>query len=171
MARFRRQLALRPVNRIKHIVDQSGSITAGTALTVSLAVATDTPTLAVTTSVETGSTINGMYIKVEVASNEAQDAGAIPNVYMAVVKNPGGNITFSGINTLGDDDNKRFVIHQEMLMIDNKLGGNPRTLFNGVIVIPKLYRRMAPNDSIQVLFFSPQLNIVECLQCHYKEFR
>ncbi len=171
MARFRRAMALRPVNRIKHIVDQSATITAGTALTVNLALATDTPTLANTAGVETGSKINGIYLKIEVASNEAQDVGAIPNVYMAVVKNPGGNITFSGISTLGDDDNKRFVIHQEMLMIDNKLGGNPRTLFNGVIVIPKLYRRMAPNDSIQILIFSPALNIAECLQCHYKEFR
>ncbi len=57
-------------------------------------------------------------------------------------------------------------------MIENKgQGSNPRTVFNGVVVIPKGMRRMGPNDLWQILTLSPQLDTVACIQCHYKEFR
>ncbi len=170
VARYR-SMALRPINRIKHVVDSSAALAAGVVLTNVLVQSTDTPTLAVTNTVETGSKVNGIYLRVEVASNEAQDVGAIPNVYMAISKDPGGNLAAVDPNLVGASDNKRFVIHQEMAMIDNKLGGNPRTLFNGVIVIPKGMRRMGPNDTFNVTFESPALNIVLCWQAHYKEFR
>ncbi len=172
MARYRSRMALRPINRIKHIVDSSATIAQNTVNPIVLAQTTDTPTLASTTSVETGCKINGFYIRLEVASNEAIDVGAIPNIYMAVLKNPGTNLTFSSPNSLGDDDNKRFVIHQEMSMIENKgQGSNARTLFNGVIVIPKGMRRMGPDDQWDCRVFCPALATVQCLQCHYKEFR
>lgn len=137
-----------------------------------MALATDTPTLANISSVETGSKINGFYLRLEVASNEAIDLGAIPNVYLAVWKNTGGNLSAVVPNIIGANDNKRFVIHQEMTMIENKgQGSNGRTLFNGVIVIPKGMRRMAPNDVWTAQIISPALDIVVCMQVHYKEFR
>ncbi len=172
MARFRsRGMALRPINRIKHVVDLSATLAAAANTAFLLAGATDTPTLAVTSSVETGSKINGFYIRAEVASNEAFDSGAIPNVYMIVWKNTGGNLARPVANAVGANDNKRFVIHQEMTMIENSIGGNGRTLFNGVVVVPKGYRRMGPNDIWEVVILSPALNIAACLQIHYKEFR
>ncbi len=173
MPRFRRTASLRPINRIKHVFDNSGTLTAATQIDVSLATATDTPTLAVTNSVETGSKINGIYLRVEVASTES-DPGAIPQCYMMIIKNPGQNLIAAGIPSpaaVGANDNKRFVIHQEMVMLNNLAGGNPRTLFNGVIVIPKGMRRMAPNDAWFVSLISPQVNIAFCIQAHYKEFR
>ncbi len=163
-------MALRPINRIKHVVDLSGTLTAATQLNDILATTTDTPTLAAVKSVETGSKINGFYLKVEVASNET-DAGAIPNCYMAIWKNPGGNITAPAPNAVGANDNKRFVIHQEMVMLNNVQGGNPRVLFNGVIAIPKGYRRNAPADVWQISLLATAVNITFCIQCHYKEFR
>ncbi len=170
MARYR--MALRPINRIKHVVDSSSTIAAATTSFVTLALATDTPTLAATANVETGSKINGFYIRMEVASNEAIDLGAIPNFYMYVFKNVGGNLTRPTPNAVGANDNKRFVIHQEMTMIENKgQGSNARTVFNGVVVCPKGMRRMAPNDTWQLVFLSPALDIAVCVQCHYKEFR
>ncbi len=169
---YRRTMSMRPINRIKHVIDSSQAVAAATEGGFTLAGATDTPTLAVTTSVETGAKINGFYIRLEVASNEAHDAGAIPNFYMIIFKNVGGNLTAPAANAVGSNDNKRFVIHQEMTMIENKgAGGNPRTVFNGVVVIPKGYRRMGPNDTWQVLTLSPALNHVACIQAHYKEFR
>ncbi len=168
MARFRR--GLNPVNRIKHVVDSSATLTAGTALTQSLAKSDDSPVLANTTECLTGSMVNGIYLRVEVASNET-DAGAIPNVYMIIFKNPGANLTIPAANAVGADDNKRYVIHQEMIMINNLAGGNPRTLFNGVIVIPKAYRRMGPGDALQISILSTAVNIALCYQAHYKEFR
>ncbi len=138
----------------------------------SIATATDTPTLGNTAGVETGSKINGFYIRLEIASNEAISLGAIPNVYMILFKNVGGNLTAPPPNVVGPNDNKRFVIHQEMSMIENKgQGSNARTLFNGVIVVPKGYRRNAPNDVWQLRVLSPALDVAHCIQVHYKEFR
>ncbi len=171
MARFRRSMALRPIHRIKHVVDLSQATAAGAQFNTPLIDTVDAPVLASTNQVETGAKVNGIYLKVEVASNEAQDVGAIPNVYMNIMKNPGNNVTVPAANAVGASDNKRFVIHQEMLMIDNKLGGNPRILFNGVIAIPRGYRRFGPDDALTLSILSPAINIVSCLQCHYKEFR
>ncbi len=90
---------------------------------------------------------------------------------MFVAKNPGGNLTFPKPNVVGSDDNKKYIIHQEMVMLEQTIGGNPRTLFNSVIVIPRGYRRMAINDNIFVSVYAPGVNINLCVQCHYKEFR
>ncbi len=165
-------MAVRPVQRIKHVVDFNATLAKATQINNVLVDTTDTPTLADTNGVLTGAKVNGVYLRLEVASNDAIDVGAVPNVYMSITKNPGGNIATPTPNLVGGDDNKRFVIHQEMLMIENKgQGSNPRVLFNGVIVIPKGYRRFAPNDQLLCTIISPSLDIIFCFQCHFKEFR
>ncbi len=172
MARYRSRMALRPINRIKHVVDGSATVAAAAAGTFVLAASTDTPTLGGINTVETGSKINGFFIRFEVASNEAIDLGAIPNVYLYIWKNTGGNLTAPAANAVGGNDNKRFVIHQEMSMIENKgQGSNARTLFKGVIVIPKGMRRMGPNDIWEIKTLCPALDTAQCIQTHYKEFR
>ncbi len=150
------------------MVDVQSAVVAGTAENQDLITTVDTPTLADTDGCETGSTVNGIYLKVEVV---ATTSGALSNVYMIIWKNPGGNITSPSPNTVGANDNKRFVIHQEMLMMQQQDNSNPRTLFNGVIAIPKGYRRNAPNDRLIFRILAPGVNINYCLQCHYKEFR
>ncbi len=171
MAR-RMSMALRPVHRIKHVVDSAATVAQNTQLNVALITAKDAPVLANTAEVETGSKVNGIYLRVEVASNEAIDLGAIPNVYMIILKSPGDNINVSVPNAVGISNNKRFVIHQEMSMIENKgQGSNARTLFNGVVIIPKGYRRFGPADVLYLGFKAPALATVLCIQCHYKEFR
>ncbi len=169
MAR-RYSMALRPVHRIKHVVDNSATLAAATNLSVNLIQTVDAPTLGSTTEVETGAKVNGIYLRVEVGPNET-DVGAIPQVYLAIMKNPGNNLTAVNPAAVGIDDNKRFVIHQEMVMLNNLAGGNPRTLFNGVIAIPRGYRRFGPGDKLIAILRSPQINIAFCIQCHYKEFR
>ncbi len=164
----RRGNSIRPVHRIKHVVDQQLGLVLNVQQVFDLANSIDAPTVAVTNAVETGCTINGIYLNVE---GYATTAGALANIYIAVVKNPGNNLTFPNANAVGADDNKRFVIHQEMKMLEQSVNGNPRTLFNGVIVIPKGYRRMAINDTIKILIFAPGVNCSVCFQCHYKEFR
>ncbi len=171
---FRRSrgLALRPINRIKHVIDNSATVAGGTVSGFVLADATDTPTLGVTNSVETGAKINGFYIRFEAASNEAIDLGAIPNFYLMVSKNPGNNVTLPSPSAVGSNDNKRFIVHQEMTMLENKgQGSNARTIFNGVVVVPKGMRRMGPDDQWRVSFLSPTLDVAVCMQAHYKEFR
>ncbi len=172
MARYRRQMAMRPIQRIKHVIDSSATSASGGVFTIVLALASDTPDLATTNECQTGSTVNGIYLKIEVASNEVATAGLIPNVYLIAFKNPGGNLTMPAANAVGASDNKRFIFHQEMVMIENSgKGGNARILFNGVLAIPKGYRRMGPNDTISVGILSPQMDMAVCLQAHYKEFR
>ncbi len=165
-------MSMRPIQRIKHVVDASATSAAGGTYAITLVTAVDAPVLANTSEVITGSTVNGIYLKIEVASNEDAVVGAIPNVYLTVWKNPGGNLTLPAPNAVGSNDNKRFIIHQEMLIIENSgAGGNSRILFNGVISIPKGYRRMGPNDLIGCSILSPQLDMAVCTQAHYKEFR
>ncbi len=168
--RHRMNMAIRPVNRIKHVVDASATLTAGTQLNTELIKVVDAPVLANTTECETGSKVNGIYLRVEVASNET-DAGAIPNVYLSIMKNPSNVVTVPSASGVGSSDNKRFVIHQEMVMLNNLAGGNPRVLFNGVIAIPRGYRRNGPDDRLLCCIKSTAVNIALCIQCHYKEFR
>ncbi len=165
-------MALRPIHRIKHVVDSSATVAAGTTNVIGLVDAADAPVIANTTEVETGAKVYGIYLKVITASNEAQVAGAIPNVYMAVFKNPGNNL--SGLpapNAIGVSDNKRWFVHQEMVMIDNKISGQPTVLFDGVIKIPRGFSRFGPDDRLALMTLCPAINTSLCVQCHYKEFR
>ncbi len=175
MPRYRSSLRLRPINRIKHVVDRQGGVVAATPSILDVIDTVDAPTLANTEQVETGSTVNGIYLKVEAyATNDS----ALSNFYLMIVKNPGANLTFPNANAVGGDDNKRFVIHQEMVMLQKnqevgaaELGGNPRVVFNGVIAIPRGYRRNGPLDKLQVIVFTPGVTADFCWQAHYKEFR
>ncbi len=163
-----RGMALRPVHRIKHVVDIQNGLTAGTVATENVINAKDAPVLANTIEVETGSKVNGIFLIVEVL---ATSSAGLPNCYLTVAKNPGGNLTLPAPNVVGASDNKRFVIHQEMVMLQGQSGSNPRTLFKGVVVIPRGYRRFGPNDFLTLKILAPGVNLSYCIQAHYKEFR
>ncbi len=135
----------------------------------------DAPTLANTIEVETGSTVNNIFVSIEAVATES-NTGKTPNFYIYFYKNPGSNIgSFPNGNVVGSNDNKRFIFHQEMVMIQGSAGddGVPRNVFKGVIKIPKIYRRNAPGDQIGIAYFVPATGIalVVCAQAHYKEFR
>ncbi len=168
MARYR--MAMRPINRIKHVVDTNGTGPIATQLNLLLVNTKDAPVLANTSEVVTGSKVNGIYLKVEVATLTGVP-GAVSNIYLSITKSPGGNLVIPPANAVGSDDNKRFVIHQEMINMQNQTGGNARILFNGVIKIPKGYARNGPNDQLYVSLKSPAVTYIYCVQCHYKEFR
>ncbi len=153
------------------MVDQQNALVAGTTSTENLIEASDTPAIANTRDVETGSTVNAIFLSVEVV---ATSSAALTNVYMIVYKNPGSNLTVSGLpvpNAVGGNDNKRFVIHQEMVMLQEQTGSNPRTLFKGVIVLPRGYRRFGPGDKLDMRLLAPGISVNYCYQVHYKEFR
>ncbi len=166
MARFNR--ALRPINRIKHVKDEQGGMVAGTTVTVVIAEAKDAPVLANTAEVQTGSTINGFFAAVEVV---ATSSAALSNVYAIFYKNPGNNLTMPAGNVVGSNDNKKYVFHQEMVMLQEQTGSNPRTLFKGVLKVPKHMRRMGPGDLIGLKMLAPGNAMNYCTQFHYKEFR
>ncbi len=168
MGRYR-SMALRPVHRIKHVVDSQFAQALGTQLNITLVKSVDAPVLANEEDVETGSKVNGIFLSVEVTNTDV--TGILANAYLIIFKNPGGNLTIPTANAVGLDDNKRFVIHQEMVMLQMVDNSNPRTLFKGVIVIPRGYHRFGPNDLLVCGIFSPGIELTGYLQCHYKEFR
>jgi len=167
MARFR-SMALRPIHRIKHVIDKQAGVVLNTANVTNLIFTVDAPVIGSVNQVETGSKVNGIYLKVEVT---AVTAGALSNCYLMIFKNVAGTITRPAANAVGSADTKRYVIHQEMVMLEQQVNGNPRTLFNGVIAIPRGYRRFGPDDRLEAVVLAPGVNINLCLQCHYKEFR
>ncbi len=168
---FRRRFrnAIRPVKRIKHVVDFQGGSALGINTVQTLIVENANPTTAATSQVETGATVNGIYLRVEVVNDGA--TGVLPNVYMAISKNPGNNLTIVNPNVIGSSNDKRWTIHQSMVMLQAVENSNPRTLFDGVIVIPRGYRRFAPDDRLQINLFSPGIAFNFCIQCHYKEYQ
>ncbi len=150
------------------MIDSQGGLVAAAVTGVTLADAVDAPTLASTAEVETACTIHSIYLDIQVA---ATGSGALANVYMYLVKNPGNNITLPVPNVVGASDVKRFVLHQEMLMVQRSTLGIPRTLFKGVIKIPRSKSRFGIDDLMSVQLFSPGVNMDFCVQCIYKEFR
>ncbi len=165
----RRNQSIRPVHRIKHVIDSQLGVTLNTQASVELIKSVDAPVLANRTECETGSKVNGIYLRVECY---ATTSGSLSNAYMGVVKLPANVIpTIPNMNVVGASDLKKYVIHQEMVMLQKVTNSNPRTLFNGVIVIPRGYRRNGPDDRLTVFLFAPGVNLDVCVQCHYKEFR
>ncbi len=167
MPRFSRS-NIRPVNRIKHVVDVQGATTAGTTFTSVLADTKDAPVITTANEVQTGCTINGIYLTVEV---NATTSAALANVYMILYKNPAGEVAGIVPNTVGVNVIKKFVFHQEMVMLQQVTNSNPRTLFKGVLALPKHMRRFGPADTLVLRILAPGVNINLCIQCIYKEFR
>ncbi len=139
------------------------------ALDHTIAFASDTPDLGTAAEVETGSTIRSFFTSIEVVNTGV--TGVLANCYVMFFKNPGGNLTFPNPNAVGIDDNKKYVFHQEMIMLQMQDNSNPRTLFKGTLKVPRHMQRMAPNDLIQSRIFSPGVEITGCIQDHYKELR
>ncbi len=171
--RTRNRISLRPINRIKHVVDLQGASAIATQFIVPLIDTVDAPVITNVTECQTGSTVNGIYLHVEAY---ATTSAALSNLYLIIFKNPGNNLTMPDGNVVGSSDNKKYVFHQEMVMLQKEptadsLGGNPRTVFNGVIAIPKGYRRNGPDDQTALAIFTVGITSEFCIQCHYKEFR
>ncbi len=171
VARFRR--SLRPINRIKHVVDIQQALPVNTQLPVDIVTTVDAPTIGNSAQVQTGATVSGFYGTVECVATEST-SGKTPNVYIFFAKNPGNLFsTFPNGNAVGVNDRKKYVIHQEMVMIAGDINNSPRNIFKGVIKIPKGYQRCGPDDRIQMYMFIPSTGVAIniCAQFHYKEFR
>ena len=169
MARFsRQQLRLRPVKSIKHIVDVQTGLLVGVQNPTQIIEGVDNYTLSDSNGVPTGSYVRSFFLNVQVA---ASSTAALANVYMAVFKNPGSNIiSFPNANAFGTSDQKKLVFHQEMTMTEKNTTAIPRTLFKGVIRIPKHMQRMGADDEVVVQLFSPGVTMDACLQCIYKHY-
>jgi len=170
-----RSMSLRPVNSKKHIVDVASSTILAVLTAIPVIEANDAPTLGSVTQVLSGSTVNAIFLRVEVMATN-QWSG-VSRIYMSVYKDPGGNAGNPNPNGSGSDDKKRFILHQEMTMLAGTLSATPnfpRTMFQGVVRIPPRLRRMGYGDRVRVLLQNGAgettgiANV--CIQCIYKEF-
>ncbi len=168
-----RAMRLRPVHSLKHIVDTATSAVLAVISEVPVITAVASPSLASVTQINQGSTVNAIYLNIQVLATNV--FAGVPRIYFAVMKKPGGGLTNPNPNAAGASDNKKFIIHQEMLMVANAAdSGFPRTVFTGVIKIPPRLKRFGYNDELVVLFQNgvgetTGINNV-CVQCIYKEF-
>ncbi len=96
---------------------------------------------------------------------------------MAVSKNPGNEHVIANPSSIGDSDLRRYVLHQEMTMISAVVTNGstfPRTMFVGVIKIPRGFKRMGINDRLLCSFALDDGELTgivnACVQCIYKEF-
>ncbi len=172
MARMSRALAIRPVNSVKHVIDTSGVVVGGATSTTDIINTVDSPD-ALTNQNHVGSAVKFIYLKVEVVGVIAY--AGVPRVYMYVFKNESSDISFPAVDAVGASSNKRFIIHQEMTMIADLLQTDfPRTMFKGVIRIPKHYQRNAITDKLQVVIGNAAGESTGsarfCIQSIYKEF-
>ncbi len=176
MPRFNRRQGIRPVQSRKHIVDVASAVVNAVSTSIPVIVAVDSgPLLGSPADVKNGSTVNAIYLRAEVLPTGTYSG--VPRVYMTVFKNPGNNLSAPPPNGSGISDNKRFVIHQEMTMVNNPGADGavvPRTMFQGVVLIPRGLRRFGANDRLAIQFqngsgeTSGIANV--CVQCIYKEF-
>ncbi len=121
--------------------------------------------------VESSSHVKSFFLNIQVA---ATGTAALANVYMMVYGNPGGNVASGNIpnaNVVGTSDFRKQVFHQEMIMTEKNTTAFPRTLFRGVIKVPRKFARIGLQDVLAIQLFSPGVNYDYCLQCIYKEIR
>ncbi len=171
MPRTSRAMALRPVNSLKHVIDIQGGLIAGTQVLTNLIDVTDNPVITAADDNATASVVKSFFLNVQVA---ATGTAALANVYMMIYKNPGNAIGGGNIpdaNVVGASDFRKQIFHQEMIMTEKNTTAIPRTLFKGVLRIPKHFQRNGADDTIVLALFSPGVNFDFCFQCIYKEFR
>ncbi len=174
---FRRKAQfLRPVRSIKHIVDTNGAVVGGTPSITNVVETVDDPGNTFPTQVAAGSTVHAIYLRVEVIQEIA--AAGIDNIYLLVYKNPGGDLAPPNVDTVGSSDDRKRVVHQEMMMTGSVLtaaNAIPRTLFKGVVLFPRAMKRNGIQDKWQVVIGHRNGETTQstnfCLQCIYKEFR
>ncbi len=166
VARFR---SLHPVNTLKHVVDSDGNV-GTTQAVVDVITAAENAQSTVSNEVDIGATVNAIYLRLEALHTAGVGR---PNFYMYVMKNPGNNVVNPTADAVGVSDERRFVIHQSMVMLSGDAGnGLPRVVFDGVIRIPRGYKRFGIKDRLQVVVKSGATSGNDwCLQCIYKEIR
>ncbi len=167
MARFRSSLI--KINTLKHVVDLQGGLGVNVQQEEILVDAEDNPVFATNPQqINTSSSVNAIFLNVQVA---ATSTAALANVYMYVAKNPGNAITMPQANVVGKSNDRKHVLHQEMIMTEKNTTAIPRTLFKGVIRIPRGKQRFGIEDRLSIFLLSPGTTYDYCIQCIYKEIK
>lgn len=176
---FRRGNRLRPIDSVKHIVETSQIIAAGTnTVLLNMMAGVPTYTLADANGCPTGSKVFSMYLSVFVITEGGEVANEVPLVDWYVMHLPGNvwGSTFDATNlptpgSTGVHLNKRHIIHTEKGLAgggDASLAGVPM-IFKGVIRIPKGRQRVGEADTIKLMMRANFASKV-CAQVIYKHY-
>ncbi len=177
---FHRGNSLRPIDSVKHIVETSGIIAAGTNTVQSTLIkGVDAYALADTDGVPTGAKVNGIFLSVYIITEGGEIANEVPLVNWYIIKSAAGvfGSAFSAAllptpGATGSHKNKSKIIHTEKGLAgggDVSLAGVPM-VFKGVIVIPKGMRRIAQEDAF-LLCIRTNFATKICTQAIYKHYK
>ncbi len=177
---FRRMSSrLRPIDSVKHIVETSGILAAGTnTVGLNLLAGVDAYSLADTNGVPTGAKVFSMYLSVFIIAEGGEVANEVPLVDWYIIHSPGNVFTGFSASQLptpgstGDHINKRQIIHTEKGLTGGgeiSLAGLPM-IFKGVIRFPKGKQRVGQADSWKLCM---RANFASkfCIQAIYKHYK
>ncbi len=144
----RRRQSLRPVNSTKNSVYLESS-TGTTKTNLTLISAVDSALLAATTDIERSSTVNNVWISLDICGLAA--TGVLQSTTVYLMKNPGTNLTPPTPRTEGSSNEKKFIFKTWNYMTMRNQDGNPPYHWEGWVKIPKQYRRFGAADLLQMI--------------------
>ncbi len=162
---------IRPVNRIKHVVDSEGVLTGAASSTTDIANAVVTRNAVFNpVEVEVGEQINGVFVSI--FNIGASGVGANGSINWYVGKRRGGQSLsdFPAAGQTGVSNVRNQIFHEEKGLAGSQ-DGTPMA-FKGVIVIPKGMRRMREGDVIFFRFRSTDAtnDVNFCLKSIYNSY-
>ncbi len=137
------------VNSIKHIVDNFVAITSTNSVET-IAKAVNSPSNTVTTDCRHGATIKAIWLSLDFCG--LATSGALQDMIVYLIKNPGANLTPPGVFAVGSSNEKKFVIKMWSAMTMRNQDGNPPYHWEGWIKIPKRYQRLGTDDIWQLVW-------------------
>ncbi len=167
----RRGSSIRPVNRLKHIVDAEGGINGVTNNTVIFARARNVRADPFDpTEVLVGSTINGIFITVFAIGSTGAPVQESVNWFLFKQRTgQAGSIPLAGETGVSTVRNQ--IFHEEKGLVGS--GDGTAMAFKGVIAIPKGMRRMREGDELKLLIRTNSATAGEanfCAKVIYNEF-
>ncbi len=112
-----------------------------------VAKAVTAPSNTVTTDCHRGGHIKAIWVSLDLCG--LGTSGTNVRVIAYLIKNVGANLTPPGVFAVGSSNEKRFVIKMWSAMIMRNQEGNPPYHWEGWVKIPKVYQRMATDDTWQ----------------------
>ncbi len=125
--------------------------TTGTALrAMILAKAVDNPATTVSSDTKNGCIIKAIWLSIDMCGLAATGVQQTTGLYM--FKNSGANLTAPSAFTIGNSNEKRFVLRSWHQMTMRNQDGNAPYHWEGWVRIPKPHQRMATDDLITLQY-------------------
>jgi len=166
VARFRRTMAMRPINSVKNIQDSVNlGVAAATVTTVVVGLAVNDYTGG-NTEVPVGAKVSSVYLFQQILPSLGT-----ANVDWYIWKGPGSLTASMPVpGATGGAQNRRYILHEEKGIPGNAGDGAYPLTFKGVIKIPKGRQRFGEGDTIELRIRGTDIYNA-CTKAIYKFFR